>query len=78
MDSRTSSAPAIDSRVSSILLNLNINVDSKLFATNYHKIVSGVEESKKGDKVKSYKNLRSTLKECYRTGSLKYGNNFIM
>ena len=67
----------MDSRTSSILINLDLNLDSGLVASNYSTAVKGIEESKKGDKIKSYKNLRSTLKECYLTGSLKYGNNFI-
>ena len=70
--------PATDSRTSSILINLNLNISSGLVASNYSNSVRGIEEAKKGDKIKSYKNLRSTLKECYLTGSLKYGNNFIM
>jgi len=68
----------MDSRTSSILINLDLNTDSNLVALKYLNSVAGIEESKKGDKIKSYKNLRSTLKECYLTGSLKYGNNFIM
>jgi len=68
----------MDSRTSSILINLDLNLNSGLVASNYSSTVKGIEESKKGNKVKSYKNLRSTLKECYLTGSLKYGNNFIM
>ena len=68
----------MDSRTSSILINLNLNLNSGVVASKYSTAVKGIEESKKGDKIKSYKNLRSTLKECYLTGSLKYGNNFIM
>ncbi len=69
--------PATDSRTSSILINLNLNIDSGIVAEKYSDSVNGIEESKKGDKIKSYKNLRSTLKESFLTGSLKYGNNFI-
>ena len=68
----------MDSRTSSILINLKLDINSGMVASNYSTAVKGIEESKKGDKIKSYKNLRSTLKECYLTGSLKYGNNFIM
>lgn len=68
----------MDSRTSSILINLNLNLNSGLVASEYSTAIKGIEDSKKGNKVKSYKNLRSTLKECYLTGSLKYGNNFIM
>ena len=70
--------PTMDSRTSSILINLDLNTDSSLVASKYLNSIAGIKESGKGDKIKSYKNLRSTLKECYLTGSLKYGNNFIM
>ena len=71
-------AHTADSRTSSILINLDLNINSKLIAGQYGSIIAGIEESAKGDKQKVYKNLRSTMKECYLTGSLKYGNNFIM
>ena len=67
----------MDSMAISKMINFEIKIDPKLIATNYSKSKEKIEESKKGDKVKSYKTLRSTLKECYLTGSLKYGNNFI-
>ena len=68
----------IDSLTGSILINLNLNLNTKAIANQYTTSAEKIEESIKGDKVKSYKNLRSTVKECYLTGSLKYGNNFIM
>lgn len=68
----------IDSMTGSILINLNLNINSKLVANQYSQSVAKIKESAKGDKIKSYKNLRSTVKESYLTGSLKYGNNFIM
>ncbi len=68
----------MDSRTSSILINLDLNLNSGMVASNYSTSVEGIRESQKGDQIKSYKTLRSTLKECYLTGSLKYGNNFIM
>jgi len=67
----------MDSRTSSILINLDLNLNSGTVAAKYLNAVAGIKESSKGNKIKSYKNLRSTLKECYLTGSLKYGNNFI-
>jgi hypothetical protein len=70
--------PTTDSRTSSILINLNLDVDSEVIASKYSSSKSGIEEAKKGDQIKSYTNLRSALQECYLTGSLKYGNNFIM
>ena len=69
----------MDSRTSSILLNLDLsNVTKGLIAGKYSDSKEGITESAKGEHIKSYKNLRSTLRECYLTGSLKYGNNFIM
>ncbi len=68
----------MDSRTSSILINLDLNLNSGTIASKYSNAIAGIEESKKGDKIKSYSSLRSTVKECYLTGSLKYGNNFIM
>ena len=68
----------LDSRTSSILINLNLNINTKLVASNYLNAVEGIKESSKNGKVKTYKNIRSTLRESYFTGSLKYGNNFIL
>ena len=67
----------MDSRTSSILINLDLNLNSGTVAQNYTNSVEGIKESSEGDKIKSYKSLRQTLQECYLTGSLKYGNNFI-
>ena len=68
----------MDSRTTSILLKTNLNIDPSMVANQYSNSKSKINESLKGDRVKSYKNLRSTIQECYLTGSLKYGNNFIM
>lgn len=67
----------MDSRTSSILLNLDIDVNAGLVANCYGTSKSGIAQAQ-DQKIKSYKNLRSTLRECYLTGSLKYGNNFVM
>ena len=67
-----------DSRTTSILINLDLNINSKLVANKYITSKSDIEQTQKGVNKKTYKNLRSTLRECYLTGSLKYGNNFIM
>ncbi len=67
----------MDSRTSSILINLDLNINSGLVANQYYSSKAEIEEAAKGDKQKVYKNLRQTLRECYLTGSLKYGNNFI-
>ncbi len=68
----------MDSRTSSILINLDLNINSNLVANQYCSSKAGIDEAYKGDKQKVYKNLRQTLRECYLTGSLKYGNNFVM
>ena len=68
----------MDSRTSSILINLDLNISSGLVASQYGASKAEIEEAQKGDKQKVYKNLRQTMKECYWVGSLKYGNNFVM
>ena len=67
-----------DSRTASILINLNLDVNSKLIANIYVSSKADIEQTQKGVNKKTYKNLRSTLRECYLTGSLRYGNNFVM
>ncbi len=68
----------MDSRTSSILINLDLNLNKNFIADKYMSAKAEIEESQTGTKVKSYTSLKQTLKECYLTGSLKYGNNFIM
>lgn len=68
----------LDSRTSSILLNLNINVNASSVALKYISSKEDIEEASKGNKQKVYKSLRQTMNECYLTGSLKYGRNYIM
>ncbi len=69
----------MDSRTCSILLNLDLNLDvSPSVATNYQSSKEKITQSAKEDNVKSYSTLRSTVKESFLTGSLKYGRNFIM
>jgi len=69
----------MDSRTSSILINLDLkNLTKGLVADKYSSTKESIEQSQIGGKVKSYNNLRSTLRECYFVGSLKYGNNFVM
>ena len=67
----------IDSRTSSILINLNLNLNTGLIANKYSDSVEKIEESAKGNTKKVYKNLRSALRESYLTGSLRYGNGFV-
>ena len=68
----------MDSRTSSILLNLNLDLNTDNYSNQYVESKKEVEESQDSEYVKVYSNLRSTIKECYLTGSLKYGNNFVM
>ncbi|MBQ4645994.1 MAG: hypothetical protein IJB79_01465 [Candidatus Gastranaerophilales bacterium] len=67
----------LDSRTSSILINLNLNLNTGFVANQYEDSISKIEESAKGTAKKVYRNLRSALKESYLTGSLRYGNGFI-
>lgn len=67
----------LDSRTSSILINLNLNLNSSLIANKYGDSVEKINESSKGNSKKVYRNLRSALKESYLTSSLRYGNGFI-
>ena len=68
----------MDSRTSSILINLDLSINPNMVANQYCTSKADIEESAAGDKQKVYKSLRQTLRECYLTGSLKYGNNFVM
>lgn len=68
---------ALDSRTSSILINLNLNLNTGLIANKYGDSVEKINESSKGNSKKVYRNLRSALKESYLTSSLRYGNGFI-
>ena len=67
----------MDSRISSILINLDLNVHKKFAQKQYSDSCEGIKQAIKCDNKKTYKNMRSALKECYLTGSLKYGNNFL-
>ena len=67
----------LDSRTSSILINLNLNLNTGMIANQYTNSIEKINESSKGSTKKVYKNLRSALKESYLTGSLRYGNSFI-
>ena len=67
----------LDSRTSSILINLNLNLNMGFVANKYGDSAAKIEESFKGDTKKSYNSLRSALKESYLTGSLKYGKGFV-
>ena len=68
----------MDSRTSSILINLDLDFNSGIVASKYNNSITGIKEANESKKIKSYSTLNSTIKECYLTGSLKYGNNFIM
>ena len=68
----------MDSRTSSILLNLDLDIDITNYSNKYIESKKEISDSENSERTKVYNNLRSTIKECYLTGSLKYGNNFIM
>ena len=68
----------MDSRISSILLNLDLDLNTDNYSNKYVESKKEVQESQDANYVKEYRTLRSTIKECYLTGSLKYGNNFVM
>lgn len=67
----------LDSRTSSILINLNLNLNTSFVSKEYINSAEKISESQKGTSKKVYKNLRSALKESYLTGSLRYGNGFV-
>ena len=68
----------MDSRTSSILLNLKLDLNTDIYSNQYVESKKEVEESQDSEYIKEYTSLRSTIKECYLVGSLKYGNNFVM
>ena len=73
-----SNKQSFDSRTSSILINLNLNLNTSYVSNKYGDFVSKIEETQKEDNnIKVYNSLRSALKESYLTSSLKYGNGFI-
>ena len=67
----------MDSRTSSILINLDLNLNTGFIANQYTSAAEGIRQSEKGTSKKVYKNLRSALKESYLTSSLRYANGFI-
>lgn len=73
----TNQKQGLDSRTSSILINLNLNLNTGFVVNKYCDSKAKIEESEKGNTKKVYKNLRSALRESYLTGSLRYGNGFI-
>ncbi len=68
----------MDSRTSSILINLDLNLNKTFVASTYGASKEKIEQSRSEKREKTYKSLKSALKECYFVGSLKYGNNFVM
>ena len=73
----TTKSSNLDSRTSSILINLNLNLNKSFISNSYSASVEGIEESAKGQDVKVYNSLRSALKESYLTSSLRYGKGFV-
>lgn len=72
-----STKQGIDSRTSSILINLNLNLNTSYISNKYTDSATKIEESVQGDTKKTYNSLRSALKESYLTGSLRYGKGFV-
>ena len=68
----------MDSRTSTILLNLDLDLNTDKYFNTYVESKKEVQDAQDCNFVKEYTTLRSTVKEWYLTGSLKYGNNFIM
>ena len=73
----TISQQGLDSRTSSILINLNLNLNMGFVANQYGESAAKIKESTNDESKKVYNNLRSALKESYLTGSLKYGKGFV-
>ena len=72
-----STKQGLDSRTSSILINLNLNLNMGFVANQYGDSAAKIEESTKDNSKKVYNSLRSALKESYLTGSLRYGKGFV-
>lgn len=68
----------LDSRVTSIMLNLNISSNSSAIINQYTTSANKINEIQTQGPKKTYRSLKETLKESYLTGTLSYGNNFIM
>ncbi len=67
----------MDSRTSSILINLDLNLNSKFVSNKYMDFKANIQATEKSNEKKIYNSLRQTLRESYLTGSLRYGNNFV-
>ena len=68
----------LDSRISSIMLNLNLSSNSTEIISQYTNSANKINEIQNQGPRKTYRSLKETLKESYLTGALAYGNNFIM
>ncbi len=68
----------LDSRVSSIMLNLNITSNTSMIINEYTTSANEINKITSQGAKKTYRSLRQTLKESYLTGAVAYGNNFIM
>ena len=67
-----------DSRIASIMLNININSNSSFIINQYAQSADEINKIQEEGHKKTYRSLKQTLKESYLTGSLSYGNNFVM
>jgi hypothetical protein len=68
----------LDSRATSIMLNLNISSNSSFIINQYAKSADKINKIQNEGPKKTYRSLKQTLKESYLTGALSYGNNFVM
>jgi len=51
----------MDSRTSSILINLDLNLNTGLIANQYGSAIEGIRQSEKGNSKKVYKNLNKGI-----------------
>ena len=70
-----STKQGLDSRTSSILINLNLNLNTSFISNKYTDSAAKIEESAQCETKKTYNSLRSALKESYLT--LRYGKGFV-
>ena len=75
MTNNTLANNKMDSRIASMMLNINFGSTSYIVANKYAQASKKINETHEPKKV--YRSLRQTIKESYLSGSLLYGNNFI-
>lgn len=65
----------VDARISAILCQVNVKVNGSFVVNKYATAIKKINEK---PYKKVYTSLKSTLRESYLTGSLKYGKNFVL